>query len=404
MEASNKKTALQVILLFGLVSLFGDIIYEGARSVNGPYLKTIGANAAIVGLVVGIGEFFGYAIRFLSGFWSDKTKAYWLFTFVGYGMLVSVPLLALTGIWQTAALFIVLERIGKAMRSPAKDTILSQATKQIGTGMGFAIGEVMDQIGAIAGPLMFTFLFMSMGKGTRGLADYQKGYTFLWIPFVLLMVCVWIAYLRLPDPSKLETSIKKAVEPDKLSRTFWLYTIFSFITTLGFTNFALLGYHYKVKGVLTDSQIPLFYAIAMGVDAIAALVSGKLYDMAKEKRKNDKAGLTVLLIIPVFTLFVPFLGFSNSFGLALAGAIVWGVVMGCHETIMKSAIADITPLKKRGTGYGIFNAGYGLAVFIGSAAMGFLYDRSLTLVFILAAIVELASIPVFFMMKKEALK
>ena len=171
--SNQKKAAFQLILLFGLVSLFGDMVYEGARSVNGPYLKTLGANAAIVGLVAGLAEFLGYAIRLVSGYFADKTKAYWLFTFLGYGMLVSVPLLALTGIWQVAVVFIVIERLGKALRSPAKDTILSQATKQVGTGFGFAIAEVLDQIGAISGPLIFTILFITLGKGSRGLADYQ---------------------------------------------------------------------------------------------------------------------------------------------------------------------------------------------------------------------------------------
>src|SRR5512137_2072013 len=157
---NQRKTAFQLIILFGLVSLFGDIIYEGARSVNGPYLKTMGTSAAIVGIIGGIGEFLGYAIRLVSGYFADRTRAYWLFTFVGYGLLISVPLLSLAGIWQVAAIFIVAERLGKALRSPAKDTILSQAAKQVGTGWGFGLNEAMDQIGAIAGPLLFTFIFI----------------------------------------------------------------------------------------------------------------------------------------------------------------------------------------------------------------------------------------------------
>ena len=190
----NKRKALQLILLFGLVSLFGDIIYEGARSVNGPYLKVLGANALAVGLIAGLGEFLGYGIRLLSGYFSDKTKSYWLFTILGYGMLASVPLLALTGFWQIAAILIVMERIGKALRSPAKDTILSQATKQVGTGFGFALNEAMDQIGAIIGPLLFTFIFIGDRMKDKGLADYQTGYRLLWLPFFFLMACVLFAY------------------------------------------------------------------------------------------------------------------------------------------------------------------------------------------------------------------
>lgn len=400
---NQKKTAFQLIFLFGLVSLFGDMVYEGARSVNGPYLKTLGANAAIVGLVAGIAEFLGYAIRLLSGYFADKTKAYWLFTFLGYGLLVSVPLLALTGIWQVAVVFIVIERLGKALRSPAKDTILSQATKQVGTGFGFAIAEVLDQIGAVVGPLIFTVFFIILGKGDRSLSDYQYGYTLLWIPLILVMLCIVFAYRRLPNPEVLEVSVTKPQQTDKLSRVFWIYTVFTFVTTLGFTNFALIGYHFKARHVLSDAQIPLFYALAMGIDAVAALIIGKTYDIFKAGRNNEKAGLITLIAIPALSLFIPVFIFSTNFSFALAGVLIWGIVMGAHETVMKSAIADLTPLKKRGTGYGIFNTAYGLAIFIGSALTGLLYDYSIAAVIVLSIAVEIAAIPVFLVLRKEAL-
>ena len=401
---NQKKAAFKLILLFGLVSLFGDMVYEGARSVNGPYLKTLGANAAIVGLVAGLAEFLGYAVRLLAGYFADKTKAYWWFTFLGYGLLVSVPLLALTGIWQTAVIFIVLERLGKAIRSPAKDTILSQATKQVGTGFGFAIAEVLDQIGAICGPLIFTILFLIIGKGEKLLADYQYGYSLLWIPLTLVLLCIFLAYRLVPHPEVLEEAPAKYPEPDKLSKIFWVYTVFTFVTTLGFANFALVGFHLKARHVLTDAQIPLFYALAMGVDAVAAVAIGKTYDIFKSKRNNEKAGLITLVVIPAFSLLIPGLIFSTKYSWVLAGVIIWGIVMGCHETIMKSAIADLTPLKKRGTGYGVFNAAYGLAIFIGSALVGFLYDYSIPAVIVISIMVEIMAFAVFFIMRKEALK
>jgi MFS family permease len=400
---NQKISAFKLILLFGLVSLFGDIVYEGARSVNGPYLETLGASAAIVGLVAGLAEFLGYAVRLLVGYFADKTKAYWLFTFLGYGMLISVPLLALTGIWQVAVVFIVLERLGKAIRSPAKDTILSQATKQVGTGFGFAIAEVLDQIGAICGPLIFTILFVIIGKGDRSLADYQHGYSLLWVPLALVFLCIFFAWRAVPDPEVLEIAAAKHQEPDKLSKVFWVYTIFTFITTLGFANFALMGFHFKAKHVLTDAQIPFFYALAMAVDAVAAMAIGKAYDIFKAKRNNEKAGLITLIAIPVFSLLIPALVFSTKFSWVLAGVIIWGIVMGCHETVMKSAIADITPLKKRGTGYGVFNAAYGLAIFIGSALTGLLYEYSIPAVIAISVFVEIGAIWFFIALKKEAL-
>ncbi|HOW87029.1 MAG TPA: MFS transporter [Candidatus Omnitrophota bacterium] len=401
--APNKRKALQLILLFGLVSLFGDIIYEGARSVNGPYLKVLGANAIAVGFIAGLGEFLGYGIRLLSGYFSDKTKAYWFFTILGYGMLVSVPLLALTGFWQIAALLIVMERIGKAMRSPAKDTILSQATKQVGTGFGFGLNEAMDQIGAIIGPLLFTVAFMGTSHAEKGLRDYQSAYHLLWLPFFFLMACVLFAFWKTPNPETLETAVKKT-ESEKLPKIFWLYTAFSFLATMGFVNFVLMAYHFKSKAVLSDAQIPLFYAIAMGIDGAAALVIGKVYDGMKEKQKHDWAGIGTLLMIPVLSIVIPFLCFTTVPWIAILSIAFWGIVMAGHETIMKSAIADITPLKKRGTGYGILNVAYGLAMLVGGVVMGFLYERSLPALMISAAALELTSLPFFFAMKREVSK
>lgn len=364
MIRANKQAAMQLILLFGLVSLCGDIVYEGARSVNGQYLKTFGTNALIVGLVAGIGEFIGYGIRLVSGYFADKTRAYWIFTFIGYGLLAAVPLLALAGVWQVAALFMVLERLGKAVRAPARDTILSQAAKQVGTGFGFGLNEAMDQIGAVTGPLIFSAVFL-----VRGFGDYKTGFSILWIPFVLVIASVVISYLRVPDPEKLEKTapVKKAPPPDRLTKVFWLYTVFTFLTAAGFVSFALLGFHFKSRGVLSDAQIPMFYAIAMGVDAAVALLIGKLY---------DRYGLKMLLVIPVLSLPIPFLAFTDSTVLAVVSVMLWGAAMGVHETIMKAGIADLTSLKKRGTGYGIFNTAYGVAMLAGGALVGLLYDPS----------------------------
>lgn len=396
-SADGKKTALQLIVLFGIVSLCGDIVYEGARSVNGPFLKTLGANAAMVGLIVGIGEFFGYGIRLLSGYFSDRTRAYWLFVFIGYGMLLTVPLLALAGVWQLAAVLMILERLGKALRNPAKDTILSSAAKKVGTGWGFGLNEAMDQIGAVVGPLLFTVVLALNG-------NFQLGYNLLWIPFVLLMVSVYVAYRRVPVPEKLEkASTKKTERNAGLPKTFWYYTVFSFFTVVGFISFAILGYHFKNLGVLTDSQIPLFYAVGMGVDALAALVSGKLY---------DKYGMKTLAVIPVLSIPIPFLCFLHGtdvsaqaiFWAAVAGVVLWGAVMGVQETIMKAAVADLTPMRRRGTGYGIFNTSYGLAWLAGGALTGLLYDMNIGWMIAFAVIAEILSLPLLYLAVKNSSK
>ena len=379
---------MHFIILLGIVSLFGDVTYEGARSVTGPYLATLGASASIVGLISGIGEFSGYALRLASGYLADRTKAYWLFTFIGYGLLVSIPLLAFAGYWQLAAVLIILERMGKAIRSPARDTMLSYATKKVGRGWGFAVHEALDQVGAIIGPLVFFFIFF-LGDG------YREGFTLLWIPALLTLAVLAIARKKVPSPQKLETP-EEASRQDikgKLPRVFWLYTIFTLFSVAGFANFQLISYHLKVQSIVPDAHIPLIYAMAMGVDALAALLVGKTY---------DKIGLISLLAIPLLTLPIPFLAFSYSYSLVLIGIVLWGVVMGIQETIMRAAIADLTPMERRGFAYGIFNTAYGAGWFLGAALMGQLYELSINYLILFVVVMELISIPLFLLVRRAA--
>ncbi|MBA2860822.1 MFS transporter [Methanococcus maripaludis] len=396
----TQKNAIFLIILFGIISLLGDVIYEGARSVNGPYLETLGASALIVGLVVGFGEFLGYAIRLLSGYFSDKIKAHWFFTIFGYGLLISVPLLALSNYWQFAAIFIVLERIGKGLRSPARDTILSYATKQVGTGLGFGIAEFLDQIGAVIGPLVFTFVFISAGP-VKTVADYQQGYSYFWMPFVMLMMVLFFVYFKVRSPEEFESSYSKKEESKQIPKVFWTYSLFTFITTVGFVSFAIIGFHLKVQGILLDAEIPFFYAVAMMIDAIFGLVVGKMYDSFKSKHDNEKSGLLLLGIVPILTAVLIPLVFSYNFVTVLIGMLLWGIVMGSHETVMKASIADITSINKRGTAYGIFSVIYGLALFIGAILAGYLYDISIFWMILVLVGIEILGIPVYFMMKRQ---
>lgn len=381
-----KTVALQFIILMGVVSLFGDIVYEGARGVTGPYLALLGASASVVGLVGGLGEFIGYALRLLSGFIADRTKAYWVLTFIGYALLFAVPLLAFANLWWVAAIFIILERMGKAIRSPARDAILSHATKEVGRGFGFGIHEALDQVGAIVGPLIFSLIFILGG-------DYHLGFSILWLPALLTLLVLTIARARVPSPQKFEAPEVSEEKSDgkMFSRVFLLYSLFTFLSVAGFANFQLVSYHLKIESIASDVQIPAFFAIAMGIDAIVALIVGKAY---------DRIGLRTLMIVPLLSLSIPFLAFSNSLSPVVIGVILWGAVMGIHETIMRAAVADLTPINRRGSAYGIFNTIYGSSWLLGGVIMGILYDLSPVYLRTFAVILELLSIPAFFALEK----
>ncbi|OIO33270.1 MAG: MFS transporter [Candidatus Omnitrophica bacterium CG1_02_40_15] len=388
----QKRAAFKFIILLGVVSLFGDITYEGARSITGPYLAVLGASAGIVGLVSGLGEFIGYGLRLVSGYFTDRTKAYWPLTFIGYGLILSIPFLAFTHYWQTALIFIIMERMGKAIRSPARDAILSHATAQVGRGFGFGIHEAMDQIGAVIGPLIFSLVFILKG-------GYREGFTILWIPAVLTLGVLLIARLKVSSPVKFEEhGLGQVVKEDiknnpERTRIFWLYILFIFLSVAGFLNFQLISYHLKVKAIVSDAQIPLFYAIAMAVDAFVAIIIGKTY---------DRIGLKSLLTIPALTLCIPIFALSSRYSFLVIAVILWGAVMGIHETIMRAAIADITHIEKRGFAYGVFNAAYGFSWFFGSSVMGFLYGISNNLIIIFVIMMEIFSLPVFLLLKKAS--
>jgi hypothetical protein len=280
--SQERNNALRFIILMGIVSLLGDVVYEGARGVTGPYLALLGASATMVGLIGGLGEFIGYALRLFSGFIADRTKAYWLFTFIGYGLLIAIPLLAFTNSWQVAALLIVLERVGKAFRSPARDTILSYATKEVGRGFGFGLHEALDQIGAIIGPLIFSVILFAGG-------NYRTGFSVLWIPALMVIGILRIAKNRLPHPEKLESEQEAGAKNNPIfSKIFILYSLFTFFAVAGFANFPLISYHLKIKAIVSDVQIPALFALAMGVDAININVKA-VNDRGKEQKRLSRS-------------------------------------------------------------------------------------------------------------------
>ncbi len=395
--------AVTVIIMFGVISMLGDTVYEAARGSNSQYLNLLGISAAKVGLVFGIGEFLGYFIRLISGFLSDKSGKHWIFMFIGYGMLLVVPLIGFTKNWNILIVLILMERIGKALRGPAKDTILSEvADRQVGIGFAFGLQEALDQIGAFIGPLIFTAVFYFAGQDS--ISQYQQGYKALFVPYGILMLFLTFVFTNVTS-NKLVPEVKKTHHSEHLQPIFWMYTAFTFFCTLGFVNFSTIGYHLKAQGLMSDGNITLVYSIAMIVDAATALVIGKLYDNLKVRTGRKAGGLLVLMILPAISLFLPILTLSHSTALIVSGMIVFGVIMGIHETVMRSAIADVTPFDKRGTGYGVFNTGYGLALMGGAALMGLLYDKNLIgAIIIFSAVSEVVAAVVYLRMNSMVKK
>jgi len=381
----QKAGVWKFIILLGVVSLFSDMTYEGARSISGPFLGTLQASALVVGVVAGLGEFLGYALRLGSGYLADRLGRYWLITFLGYSLnLLAVPFLALAGSWEMAAGLLLLERLGKAVRTPARDAMLSHAATSVGRGWGFGFHEAMDQLGAVTGPLIVAAVLYFQG-------GYRQGFAVLLVPALLALGVITAAARLYPHPRVLEVSAP-VLKTEGFTRPFWLYIVAVGLLGAGYADFPLIAYHFGKTALLPPGWIPLFYAAAMGVDAAAALILGRLF---------DRLGMRVIMgTAALSALFAP-LVFLGGFGLALAGMILWGIGMGSLESIIKAALAEMAPRDRRATAYGFFHAGFGLFWFLGSALMGLLYDFSLTALAAFSVTSQLLAIPVFLAVSRQ---
>ncbi len=379
-ERRTSRTALRFVLLIGVLSFFADFTYEGSRSILGPYLALLQASGTVVGVVTGFGELLGYGLRLVSGRLADATRQYWPITIFGYVVqMASVPALALVDSWPAAAVLIILERVGRAIRNPPRDVMLSHAGKQVGGyGWAFGVHEAMDQFGAMFGPLAVAAVLAHRG-------DYHLAFALLLVPAVINLSLVVLARLLYPRPQDLETE-PQVVEATGLPQVFWIYLAGAALVAAGFADYPLIAYHLDLAGVASGEAVAIFYAVAMAVSGTGSLVLGRLF---------DRFGFSVLVSLTlVSALFAP-LVFLGGFWLALVGAAIWGLGMGVHESIIPAAVAPMVPAERRASAFGLFTAGYGVFWFLGSAAIGILYDFSLPATVAFCVLAELAAVPIF---------
>lgn len=358
---------MQFVLGFGVVSMLADFVYQGARAIVGPYLATLGASAAMVGAVTGVGEAVALVLRLATGPISDRTQRHWALSIGGYlTTVVAVPLLGITqSLWPAAAL-VIAERFGKAVRTPARDTMLAQASAGMGRGMAFAAHEALDQSGALLGPLLAAGMIL--------LSGYRAAFLAMAAPGALAMLAVLWLRRTVPRPALYDDAHARATAHSAsaaalpLPRRFWHYCAFTAASMAGFATFGVISYHLQARHVLARPLIPITYSVAMAAAALAALGSGRLY---------DRIGLRGLVIALPLTAVIPVLSFSTNATWVWIGAGIWGVVMGIHGSTLRAAVADMVPRARLGTAYGIFTAAYGLAWLAGSTIIGALYDYSI---------------------------
>ncbi len=387
-EKKKKMTPTMLfILLLGVVSLFSDMTHEGASSIRGAYLSLLGASAATIGFVSGLGEMIGYSLRLFFGMLTDRTHKYWTMTILGYVInAFACPALALVHEdgWIAACVLLLLERAGKAIEKPAKNTIMSFAASQEGAGRSFAIQEALDQIGAFIGPVLL-FLVMRLKTGST-YEVYAAGFAVLTIPALLTIGALLYAKKQFPHPESFEPETPEKTSL-KFKPSFKTYLLAICCFAFGFVDFSLITMHVARGNLFTPSELPLLYAGAMIIDAIAALFFGHMYD-----RKGIWALVWSTLLSAAFAPFV--FGF-HSRPFILLGIALWGIGMGAQESIMKAVVTTIVPKAKRASGYGLFEFAFGIFWFLGSWLMGLLYDRTLLGLICISCGFQLLAIPFY---------
>jgi len=399
--------AMLFIVLFGIVSLFSDMTHEGASSIRGAYLSLLGASAGAIGFVSGLGELIGYSMRYVFGRLTDKTKRYWPMVILGYVLdIIAVPALALVGEhgWVAACLLLVIQRMGKAIKKPAKDTVMSFAASQEGAGKSFGIQEVLDQIGAFLGPVLLYLVMLFRQEGTA-FQIYSTCFAVLAIPGAITLILLLITRAKFPNPERFEPEPKEYI-PFKLKKEFILYIAGISLFAFGFIDYSIVIMHVsrnftslasglaETSSLINSGTLPLLYAGAMLVDAVAALIFGLLY---------DKKGIRVLVWSTLISApFAVFVFLFDTVPMLLVGIALWGVGMGAQESILKAAVTGMVPKQSRATGYGIFECSFGVFWFLGSWLLGTLYDVSIPAMVTISVAAQLAAIPLYLASAKRS--
>ena len=378
--------ALKFVLMVGIMSFFADFTYEGSRSITGPYLGLLGAGAFTISVVSRAGEFIGCNIRLFSGRGADRTGKYWPITIGGYVLQMSVvPLLALAGNWQVAALLIIAERIGKGIRNPPRDAMLSHAARDIGYGWAFGVHEALDQFGALFGPLLVALILATDHH------DYKVAFAVLAIPAAIMLSLLAVARLIYPRPQDLAAGPAPATT-QALPRVFWIYVGGAALAAAGFADFPLIAYHFQRAGTVSPALTPVFYAVAMAVSGVGSMVLGRVF---------DRAGIGVLVPLTVVAAAYAPLAFLGGFWAILVGVSLWGLGMGVQESLIPAAVAPMVSPDRRASAYGLFTGIYGTAWVLGSIVIGVLVTVSLDGLVAFCMASELAAIPLILIVRKR---
>jgi MFS family permease len=391
--------AFRFVLTMGIVNLFADMTYEGGGGINGAFLGSLGASAAAVAIIAGAGEFLGYAMRALAGYFADRSGRYWPLTFVGYVInLLAVPAMALATGWPAAAMLVFAERTGRALRKPPVEAMLSYTTSRYGKGWVYAVNSALDETGATLGPILVAVVLF-LGGG------FRAAYATLIVSSLLALASLTLARRRFPHPSRLDEELElersgldgsgkdslqqagsAAVESGAFTLSYWLFMCAASCFAAGLLSYELISFHLTRTHLTTVVGAPLLLAFATGGGVLANLALGRTYDLF---------GLPVVLIAVVLSALCAPLVFLGGLAPLILAMPLLGIGYAVQDTLLKAIVVGVMPPARRSLAFGLFYTGYGCGWLAGSVVMGLLYERSLGELVSFALLVQLASVPLF---------
>lgn len=385
--AGTPSMAFRFVLLMGLVDLFGDTTYSGGAGMNGIFLASFGASAAVISAVGGSSEFLNYLTRGVSGYFADRIRRRWPLVFVGYCVnLLAVPALALAGHWPIAAALIVVQGIGRGVRKPLVQAMLSYTTRRYGKGWVYGVNTALDNTGRALGPLIVAGVLLVTNA-------FRPTYALLTIPAVLALTTLTVARIRFPEPESFEQQQKQPTEDtERFHGSYWLYLAAGACFAAGVMNFELISFHLLQSGAPRES-VPLYLALGASVGALSSLGLGRLY---------DRVGLgVVLMAVVAAAAFSPFV-FLLPVGLAVVGMALWGIGQATQDSLLTAVVAGVLPQGRRDLAFGLYYAGYGVGWLAGSVTAGLLYDQSRVALVAFAAGIQLLSLPIFLAARRRS--
>jgi len=362
---SNNKSEVNSrrnIFALGFVSFFTDMSSEMVFSLLPTFILGLpGSSLAVLGFIEGTAEALSYALRALSGVFSDRLRKRKIFVIVGYGLSNTIkPFFAIAKTPLDVLVIRISDRVGKAIRTSPRDALISESVAKKRRGAAFGLHRTLDQSGAIIGPIVASTALLALGLTVGDI---------FWLSLVpgsialfIILFAVKERVLKAESEFQLFTGIKTV-----LQKNFLLLLIIVGIFSLGAFNFSFVLINAKEAGI-ADSVIPLVYAVVNIAHVAVAIPAGVFSDKIG-KEKVMILGYGVFLFSVVLILVLPVDGIS-----AFLVAVFYGAYFGIIETVQRALIPEYVPFDLKGTAYGVYYLIVGSAFFISNAVVGNLWE------------------------------